>query len=222
MIREDRNFGLFLLSRMSIGFTAFALPFYVLYGQQELQMPAERIGLLIGSQVAGSILSNIVWAELSDRVGNRIVIRLTGLVSLLIPVLTLISTRFFGSTLLRNRIQKLPAGNRPGPVATCLHRRGRNLGRIIVPPAHRRWIRGGLVGISGGVCGNRGRGGGRFGIFLDLEVRQDAREGGRDRRRSCWIFVTRSIVVSWVSPLQTSVLFIWEKAPGQSPGPEKG
>jgi len=100
MVREDRNFGRFLLSRMTIGFTTFALPFYVLYGKQELQMPAERIGLLIGSQVAGSILSNIVWAELSDRVGNRIVIRLTGLVSLLIPVLTLISTRFFGSTLL--------------------------------------------------------------------------------------------------------------------------
>lgn len=100
MVREDRNFGLFLLSRLTIGFTAFALPFYVIYGKQELQMPAERIGILIGSQVAGSILSNIVWAELSDRVGNRIVIRLTGLVSVLIPVLTLVSTRFFGDTLL--------------------------------------------------------------------------------------------------------------------------
>jgi len=100
MIREDRNFGLFLLSRMTIGFSAFALPFYVLYGQQELQMPAEKIGLLIGAQVAGSILSNIVWAELSDRVGNRSVIMLTGLVAVLIPVLTLISTHVGGSALL--------------------------------------------------------------------------------------------------------------------------
>jgi MFS family permease len=100
MIREDRNFGRFLLSRLTIGFTAFALPFYVLYGQQELQMPAERIGLLVGAQVAGAILSNIVWAELSDRVGNRSVIMLTGLVAVLIPVLTLVSTYVGGSTLL--------------------------------------------------------------------------------------------------------------------------
>ena len=63
-------------------------------------MPTERIGLLIGSQVAGSILSNIVWAELSDRVGNRSVIMLTGLVAVLIPVLTLISTHVGGSALL--------------------------------------------------------------------------------------------------------------------------
>jgi MFS family permease len=100
MIREDRNFGRFLLSRLTIGFTAFALPFYVLYGQQELQMPAERIGLLVGAQVAGAILSNIVWAELSDRVGNRSVIMLTGLVAVLIPVLSLVSTYVGGSTLL--------------------------------------------------------------------------------------------------------------------------
>jgi len=100
MIREDRNFGQFLLSRMAIGFSAFAMPFYVLYGKQELQMQTERIGLLIGAQVAGAILSNLMWAELSDRVGNRCVIRLTGLVSVLIPVLTLISTYVLGSTLL--------------------------------------------------------------------------------------------------------------------------
>ena len=100
MVREDRVFSRFLLSRLGIGFGTFALPFYVLYGQRELQMPAERIGFLVAAQVTGAILSNIIWAELSDRVGNRIVIRLTGLVALLIPVLTLISTQVIGSPLL--------------------------------------------------------------------------------------------------------------------------
>jgi MFS family permease len=85
---------------MAIGFGAFALPFYVLFGKHELQMPPERIGLLVGAQVGGAILSNIGWAELSDRVGNRSVIRLTGLVGALIPVLTLISTYVAGSMLL--------------------------------------------------------------------------------------------------------------------------
>ena len=100
MVREDRDFGRFLLSRLGIGFGTFALPFYVLYGQRELNLPAEMIGLLVGAQVAGAILSNVIWAELSDRVGNRIVIRLTGLVAVLIPVLTLITWYVPGSTLL--------------------------------------------------------------------------------------------------------------------------
>ena len=100
IIWDDRDFSRFLLSRLAIGFGTFALPFYVLYGQEELRMPAEKLGLLIGAQVAGAIVANVICAQLSDRVGNRSVIRLTGLVGVLIPVLTLLSTHIVGSTLL--------------------------------------------------------------------------------------------------------------------------
>ena len=100
MAWNDRDLGRLLLSRMTIGFGAFALPFYVLFGKHELQMPTGQIGTLVGAQVAGAILSNIAWAELSDRLGNRSVIRLTGVVGLLIPALTLISRHVGGSSLL--------------------------------------------------------------------------------------------------------------------------
>ena len=63
-------------------------------------MPTGQIGTLVGAQVAGAILSNIAWAELSDRLGNRSVIRLTGVVGVLIPVLPLISRHVGGSSLL--------------------------------------------------------------------------------------------------------------------------
>ncbi len=100
MIRDDRNFGRLLLSRVTIGFGGFALPFYVLYGRSVLGMEDQQIGLLVGAQVAGAIVSNVVWAELSDRIGNRVVIRLVAVIGILIPVLALVSSVVVGPRLL--------------------------------------------------------------------------------------------------------------------------
>jgi sugar phosphate permease len=97
---EDRNFGKLLASRMGIGFGGLALPFYVLYGRNELEMPLDQIGFLVGAQVAGAIVSNLLWAELSDRRGNRIVIRLTGAMALSVPVLAVSSAFIVGPRLL--------------------------------------------------------------------------------------------------------------------------
>lgn len=89
---EDRNFGWFILSQLAVGFSAFAMPFYVLYGKNELGMAAEQVGVLVGAQMAGAIVSNLVWAPLSDRVGNRIVIMLTAATAAAIPLLALLSS----------------------------------------------------------------------------------------------------------------------------------
>ena len=98
LVWEDRDLGRLLLSRLTIGFGAFAAPFYVLFGKHELQMPSEQVGILVAVQVSGAILSNLVWAELSDRWGNRSVIRLTGIVGILIPVVALAAHIIGGST----------------------------------------------------------------------------------------------------------------------------
>jgi len=90
MLWEDRNFGWFMLTQLAVGFSAFAMPFYVLYGKNELGMAAEQVGVLVGAQMAGAIVSNLVWAPLSDRVGNRIVIMLTATAAAAIPLLALL------------------------------------------------------------------------------------------------------------------------------------
>lgn len=100
LIWEDGDLGRLLMSRLTIGFGSFAAPFYVLFGRHELQMPSEQVGILVAVQVGGAILSNLVWAELSDRLGNRSVIRLTGIVGMLIPVVALASHIIGGSALL--------------------------------------------------------------------------------------------------------------------------
>jgi len=90
LLWEDRNFGLLILTQLAVGFAAFAMPFYVLYGKNELHMAAEQVGILVGAQMAGGILSNLLWAHLSDRVGNRIVIILTAATATAIPLLALL------------------------------------------------------------------------------------------------------------------------------------
>lgn len=100
MVLDDTAFARFLLTRLAISFGAFALPFYVLFGTHRVGMEMGQVGLLVGAQVGGAIVSNLVWAELSDRVGNRSVIRLTGVIGVLIPALSLISAVAVGPYLL--------------------------------------------------------------------------------------------------------------------------
>lgn len=92
LLWQDRNFGILVLTQLAVGFMAFALPFYVLYGKNELNMATEQIGILVGAQMVGGIFSNLLWAQLSDRLGNRIVIILTAFTAALVPLLGLLSS----------------------------------------------------------------------------------------------------------------------------------
>ena len=88
---EDRNFGILIGTQLAVGFGSFALPFYVLYGKNELHMATKEVGILVGVQMAGGIVSNLLCAYLSDHVGNRIVIILTAATTALIPLVALLS-----------------------------------------------------------------------------------------------------------------------------------
>jgi len=55
-------------------------------------MATEQVGILVGAQMAGAIPSNLSWAQLSDRVGERIVIISTAATSTAVFVLGLLSS----------------------------------------------------------------------------------------------------------------------------------
>jgi hypothetical protein len=90
LVRRDRGFTWLIIAQLSTMFFGFAVPFYVLYGTERLGMPTEQVGILVAAQMVGAIGSNLLWGPLSDRLGNRSVIRLTAAAAILIPALALV------------------------------------------------------------------------------------------------------------------------------------
>ena len=143
LLKRDRDFALLLGTQLALGFGGMAMPFYALYGKNELALPVGEIGYLVGAQVVGSIASNIAWGELSDRVGNRSVIRLTALLGFLVPVTALASGCVLGPRLLIGVFALIGlAGSGAGIGFT-------NYLLEIAPPAHRP----AYVAIDGTVTG---------------------------------------------------------------------
>ncbi|MCD6117572.1 MFS transporter [bacterium] len=60
-----------------------SMPFFILYAKQSLGFPASWVGYFVIARMAGGIISNFLWAGLSNRLGNRIVIRLSSLSALI-------------------------------------------------------------------------------------------------------------------------------------------
>ncbi len=72
-----------------------AMPFFVLYAREGLHFPDAWIGYFVMAQMLGGVVSNFLWAWLSDHYGNRIVIRFSILAALLTLLLALIVHSFF-------------------------------------------------------------------------------------------------------------------------------
>jgi len=74
IVKRSKNFRTLLLSRGLFGFAVGLAPFYVLHARQTLQLAPGTIGLFLSAQMAGAALSNVLWAWLADRYGNKSVI----------------------------------------------------------------------------------------------------------------------------------------------------
>lgn len=70
----DRNFGLFLATRVLLMAAQMATPFFAVYAARELGAAPEMVSVYLASSTAASLTSNLVWSRISDRRGNRAVI----------------------------------------------------------------------------------------------------------------------------------------------------
>jgi hypothetical protein len=93
----DANFRRFFILRLLQSAALMAVPFYVLYCREILRVPRQMVGVYLFAQMVGMIVSNLAWAPLSDRAGNRLVLRLLALDVLLVAALaaglSLVSSR---------------------------------------------------------------------------------------------------------------------------------
>ncbi len=76
LMRRDLNFRLFLTTRVVIMGAQMATPFFAVYASRDLGAGAEMVSVYLAFNTAASLISNLMWSRLSDRRGNRAVIRL--------------------------------------------------------------------------------------------------------------------------------------------------
>lgn len=89
LLRDDVNYRDYVIVRVALSLASWATPFYIVYATDVLDIPPERIGLYLAARTASSILSNLLWGQISDRAGNKKLLRCAICVGLLMPVFTL-------------------------------------------------------------------------------------------------------------------------------------
>ncbi len=71
LLKEDRNYRLLCGVQVQMGFCQMAMPFYVPYAISELRVGPEYVGLFVTVLQLSSLLSNVLWAQVGHRMGNR-------------------------------------------------------------------------------------------------------------------------------------------------------
>ncbi len=74
--RTDRVYRRYMLIRLALALAGMAIPFYAVYAKNVLGAPAGMVGLYVGVRLASYLALNLPWGRLSDRRGNRLVLRL--------------------------------------------------------------------------------------------------------------------------------------------------
>ncbi len=77
--RTDRVYRRYIAARLSLAMANIALPFYGIYAKNVLGAPEGMVGIYVVARVGALLLSNLLWGRLSDRRGNRLVMRLVSL-----------------------------------------------------------------------------------------------------------------------------------------------
>tara|TARA_R110002124_G_scaffold45981_2_gene138504 strand:+ start:2902 stop:4158 length:1257 start_codon:yes stop_codon:yes gene_type:complete len=88
VLRSDSRFRLFLQSQWLGGATLMALPFYVVAANGS-GVTAADVGLLLGAQTVGALMSNPIWGKLGDGAGKLWMLQAVAFIRILPPLMML-------------------------------------------------------------------------------------------------------------------------------------
>jgi len=111
ILRYDVDFQRLLIARGLLSFGMMAFPFYALYAIKELGAPKDMVGTFLMVSVLAGTFSNFIWQRLSDRRGNRLVLRWTSASVLSAPLVALLAGR------LPSRFADVEVLGFPAPIA---------------------------------------------------------------------------------------------------------
>ena len=74
IFRKDTNYRGLVHTRLLIGILFMAFPFYVVFARETGGFEESSVGFLLAAQMLGLMLSNILWANIANRLGSRLVL----------------------------------------------------------------------------------------------------------------------------------------------------
>jgi MFS family permease len=80
IIRSDRNYQVFLVSRSMANLGGMATGFFIVYGAQQFTLSGEAVGVLTAVLVGSQALLNVLWGLLGDHKGHKIVLVCSSLI----------------------------------------------------------------------------------------------------------------------------------------------
>jgi MFS family permease len=92
--QSDVQYQRYIVMRVALLVAAACVPFLTVYAKRALGVSDGFIGTLISVTLASSLLSNLVWARLSDRRGNRLVMIIAGVMGLAFCAVAGVATAF--------------------------------------------------------------------------------------------------------------------------------
>jgi len=94
VISEDRTFRSFLYVMILANTMSLSLPFYVVYARDVLKAPESWVGVFLAIDMLFTLLANLAWGHIGDAKGYRIVIRACAFLSMMAPVVALLSPSY--------------------------------------------------------------------------------------------------------------------------------
>ena len=90
LLVRNRDFRRMIASRLLVGMTSLATPFYVVHAADVLHLPESIVGRFVIATTVGSLTSSVVLGILTERRGPRFTIRLSSAIAVVGPVSVLL------------------------------------------------------------------------------------------------------------------------------------
>lgn len=91
--RSDARFRLFLYTQWLAGATLMALPFFIV-AATGVGLGVTDVGLLLGAQTAGSLVSNALWGRIGDQYGKLVLLQGVAWLRLAVPLAAVVILAF--------------------------------------------------------------------------------------------------------------------------------
>ena len=89
LLVSNAPYRMYLLGQILTILAGTAGAFYIVYAKEVLGISAQMVGVYLTARTAASIGSNLLWGRVSDRMGNRRLLRIGNAVGLCIPLIAL-------------------------------------------------------------------------------------------------------------------------------------